>query len=104
MNIKISKESAFEDVIECGLAMIQANSTLNLHLHENGLPSISYRISANYGLVELATSSNLKGVDLFGPTVNTCSKINHLALPNQMVIYKDLYDVIREFIFQKRYI
>ena len=47
-NIKISKESAFENVIECGLAMIQANSTLNENLHGNGLPFISYRISANY--------------------------------------------------------
>ena len=102
-NIKISKESAFENVIECGLAMIQANSLLNENLHGNGLPSISYRISANYGLVELATSTNSNGVDLFGPTVNICSKINHLALPNQMVIYKDLYDVIKELTFFKEY-
>ncbi len=102
-NIKISKESAFENVIECGLAMIQANSILNENLHGNGLPSISYRISANYGLVELATSTNSNGVDLFGPTVNICSKINHLALPNQMVIHKDLYDVIKELAFFKEY-
>ena len=102
-NIKISKESAFENVIECGLAMIQANSILNENLHGNGLPSISYRISANYGLVELATSTNSNGVDLFGPTVNICSKINHLALPNQMVIHKDLYDVIKELKFFKEY-
>ncbi len=59
--------------------MIQANSILNENLHGNGLPSISYRISANYGLVELATSTNSNGVDLFGPTVNICSKINHLS-------------------------
>ena len=83
--------------------MIQANSILNENLHGNGLPSISYRISANYGLVELATSSNSNGVDLFGPTVNICSKINHLTLPNQMVIYKDLYDVIKELAFFKEY-
>ena len=102
-NIKISKESAFENVIECGLALIQANSILNENLHGNGLPSISYRISANYGLVEFATSTNSNGVDLFGPTVNICSKINHLALPNQMVIHKDLYDVIKELKFFKEY-
>jgi hypothetical protein len=40
-NIKISKESAFENVIECGLTMIQANSILNENLHGNGLPSIA---------------------------------------------------------------
>ena len=75
----------------------------NENLHGNGLPSISYRISANYGLVELATSTNSNGVDLFGPTVNICSKINRLALPNQMVIHKDLYDVIKELTFFKEY-
>jgi len=101
--VNFSKPSSFQDVLDCGLAMIQANSTLNENLHGNGLPSISYRISANYGLVELATSTNSNGVDLFGPTVNICSKINHLALPNQMVIHKDLYDVIKGLTFFKEY-
>ncbi len=68
--------SSFQNVLECGLAMIQANSRINYNLHGNGLPSISYKISANYGKVELATSTNSNGVDLFGPTVNICSKIN----------------------------
>jgi len=102
--VNFSKPSSFQDVLDCGLAMIQANSTLNSNLHENGLPSIIYRISANYGLVELATSTNSNGVDLFGPTVNICSKINHLSLPNQMVIYKDLYDVIEKTSFFKDYV
>ena len=102
--VNFSKPSSFQDVLDCGLAMIQANSTLNSNLHENGLPSIIYRISANYGLVELATSTNSNGVDLFGPTVNICSKINHLSLPNQMIIYKDLYDVIEKTSFFKDYV
>jgi CheY-like chemotaxis protein len=102
--VNFSKPSSFQDVLDCGLAMVQANSTLNLDLNKNGLPSINYRISANYGLVELATSSNLNSVDLFGPTVNICSKINHLALPNQMVIYKDLYDIIEKTPYFKDYV
>jgi two-component system, OmpR family, response regulator ChvI len=92
-------ESAFQDVIDCGLAMIDANSTLNKEFSKNGLPPINYRISANYGKVELATSSNSNNVDLFGPTVNICSKINHLALSNEMVIYNDLYNVINKTSF-----
>ena len=47
-------------------------------------------------IVELATSLNSNNVDLFGPTLNVCSKINHLASPNGMVIYKDLYDILKE--------
>jgi two-component system response regulator ChvI len=100
----LSLISTFQHVLDCGLVMVQANSRLNYNLNENGLPPISYKISANYGRVELATSSNSNGVDLFGPTVNICSKINHLALPNQMVIYKDLYDVVKDTFFFKNYL
>ncbi len=74
--------------------MIDANADLNNNLKKNELPTINYRISANYGKLEMATSLNSNSVDLFGPTINICSKINHLALSNGMVIYKDLYDVI----------
>ena len=101
--VNFLKMSSFQNVLDCGLAMVQACSRINYNLNENRLPSISYKISANYGKVELATSTNSNGVDLFGPTVNICSKINHLALPNQMVIHKDLYDVIKELKFFKEY-
>ena len=99
----VTNKSSIQDVLDCGLAMIEANSVLNANLNKNGLPSIDYRISGNYGKVELATSSNSNSVDLFGPTVNICSKINHLALSNEMVIYKDLYDVVKKTPFFKEY-
>jgi two-component system, OmpR family, response regulator ChvI len=102
--VDFSKPSTFQDVLDCGLEIISANPALNSKLSENGLPSIRYKISANYGRVELATSTNSNNVDLFGPAVNICSKINHLALPNQMVIYKDLYDIIEKTSFFKNYI
>jgi two-component system, OmpR family, response regulator ChvI len=102
--VNFSKPSTFQNVLECGLAMIDTNSTLNSSLNKNGLPSTRYRISANYGKVETATSLYSKNVDLFGPAVNICSKINHLALPNQMVIYRDLYDVMEKTSFFKDYI
>jgi two-component system, OmpR family, response regulator ChvI len=102
--VNLSKMSAFQNVLDCGLAMIEANSVLNATLNKNGLPSIKYRISSNYGKVEMASSSNLNSVDLFGSAVNICSKINHLSLSNEMVIYKDLYDVIEKTPFFKEYI
>jgi len=98
-----SNESAFRDVIDCGVAMIDANSIINSRLNKNCLPSISYRISGNYGIMELAMSLNSNGVDLFGPTLNICSKINHLAPPNGMVIYKDLYDILNENLEKEGY-
>src|SRR6478672_2397262 len=102
--VNLSLISTFQNVLDCGLTMVQACSRINYNLNENRLPSISYKISANYGKVELATSTNSNGVDLFGPTVNICSKINRLALPNQMVIHKDLYDIIEKTSFFKDYV
>jgi two-component system, OmpR family, response regulator ChvI len=98
-----SNESAFREAIDCGLSMIKAGSIINPNLNKNNLSSIAYRISANYGKVELATSINSNSIDLFGPTVNICSKINHLASSNEMVIYKDFFDVINETQFFKEY-
>jgi two-component system, OmpR family, response regulator ChvI len=102
--VNFSKMSSFQDVLDCGLAMIEENPALNSNLGRNELPSTRYRISANYGKVEMATSLNSKTVDLFGSAVNICSKINHIALPNQMVIYKDLYEVIEKTSFFKDYV
>jgi CheY-like chemotaxis protein/class 3 adenylate cyclase len=101
--VDASNELSFQDVLDCGLALIASNSTLAANLSKYDLPSIDYRISGNYGKVELATSTNSNSVDLFGPTVNICSKINHLALPNGMVIYKDLYDIISKTSYFKDY-
>jgi CheY-like chemotaxis protein len=94
---------SFQDVLECGLAMIEANYILNSDLGKNNLPPINYRISGNYGKVELAISTNSNNVDLFGPTVNICSKINHLASSNEMVIHKDLYEVIKNTPYHNEY-
>ena len=99
-----NNEEAFEDVIHCGLTMIKENEKLNGYYNSNGLPSISYRISANYGRVELAVSLNSNNADLFGSSVNLCSKINHLACPNQMIIHDDLYKVFKKMSFHDRYI
>lgn len=99
-----NNEEGFEDIINCGLTMIKENTKLNEYYNSNGLPSISYRISANYGRVELAVSLNSNNADLFGPSVNLCSKINHLASPNQMIIYEDLHRVLQKMTFYDNYI
>lgn len=94
--VNADNESAFQDVLECGLSMIEENNSLNSNLKNQGLSQISYRISANYGKVELAISLNSHNVDLFGPPVNVCSKINRFASSNQMIIHEDFLQVIRK--------
>ncbi|MGC2571907.1 MAG: adenylate/guanylate cyclase domain-containing protein [Candidatus Nitrosopolaris sp.] len=92
-----SNKSAFNDVFECCITMIEARNTINQKLHEEGLPSLSYRISADYGRVEVARTATLRGYDLFGNIMNMCSKINSKALPNGIAIGDGLYKVIETF-------
>ena len=59
---------------------VSSTSNLNVKLKEKGLPDLSYRISADYGKVEMAKSLTSTSEDLFGPVVNLCSKINSKLL------------------------
>ena len=88
---------AFEDALECCLAMISSRNTINAKLYEEELPGISYRISAEYGRVEVAKSERSASYDLFGTTVNFCSRINKKAPPNGIVIGSDLYTIVSSF-------
>jgi hypothetical protein len=42
---------AFKDVLECSTALIAARDIVNMKLHLEMLPPISYRVSADYGVV-----------------------------------------------------
>jgi CheY-like chemotaxis protein len=88
-----NNQSAFRDVLECGITMIAASDVINEKLREEGgFPPLYYRISADYGRVEVARSiSSPDTEDLFGTTMNICAKINSMAPQNGMVIGSDLY-------------
>ena len=93
----LANTDAFKDVIECGITMVAANKVINIKLKEEELPSLYYRISADYGRVEIArslTSPNIN--DLFGSTMNVCAKINSMATPNGIVIGSGLYHILRK--------
>ncbi len=96
-------EAAFNNVFECFTTMILARDIVNSKLNSESLPSISYRISADYGRVDVATSTSSKGEDLFGSTMNVCAKINSMAEPNGIVIGGDLYQIIKSFYFINGY-
>ena len=98
-----ANEVAFKDILECFTTMILAHDIINAKLHSENLPSVSYRISGDYGRVEVATSSSSKGEDLFGSTMNICAKINSMAEPNGIVIGGDLYQIIKSFSFINGY-
>src|ERR671922_901751 len=94
-----ANELVFNRAFECFTTMILAHGIINAKLHSENLPSVSYRISADYGKVEVATSTSSKTEDLFGSTMNICAKINSMAKPNGIVIGGDLYQIIKSFSF-----
>jgi CheY-like chemotaxis protein len=92
---------AFKDVLECSTTLIAARDIINMKLHLEMLPPISYRVSADYGVVEIASSASSHAKDLFGSTMNICAKINSKAEPNGIVIGGELYRLMKSMSFQE---
>jgi CheY-like chemotaxis protein/class 3 adenylate cyclase len=92
-----SDPSAFQEVIECGLAMAQASSSINMPTNDYKLPAINYRISADYGAVQATRSLTSAAADLFGHAISLCSMMNSLASNNEMVIGNSLFQIIKEY-------
>jgi len=65
--------SSFNLVMECGLMMLGAHAAINKKLETEGLPFVDYRISADYGRLDIARSKDTQVDDLFGPTMNLCA-------------------------------
>ena len=88
--------SGFLDAMECGFSMIHIHDKLNSILERYALPLIDFRISFDYGNVTIMKTKNGL-IDLVGPTINTCAKINTLADRNNMVIGRTVYERIKAF-------
>jgi class 3 adenylate cyclase len=90
----INSESALKDAFECAELMKRSRIKLNTELSQEDLPEINFRISMDYGMVEVALSSYKNEVDLFGPVVNNCAKMNRLSNANNLVIGERLYEIL----------
>jgi two-component system, OmpR family, response regulator ChvI len=90
-----SDADAFRRVLECGFAILSERPELNKKLASMNLPALSYRISCDYGRVEVGKISGTQTNDLFGSTMNICAKINCMAQPNTMVVGGDLYQILK---------
>ena len=62
------------------------------------LPPFNYRISIDYGVLDLALVGDYSQIDLFGTTINLCSKINSSSsIPNEIIIGDNFYRVLKSF-------
>lgn len=95
--IDVTNIRAFENVLECCFAQIEDRFAINTMLSEQRLPTITYRISVDFGKVEITRFDGFDSEDLFGSTINICSKMNLYAQPNGIVVGNDLYRIIRSF-------
>jgi class 3 adenylate cyclase len=87
----------FMSCIECSLSMLEEHDIICENLKKEGLPCLNYRISADYGKVVIMKPNNSSSVDLIGPPVNMCAKINHAAIRNGAVVGGDLYFMVKKF-------
>jgi class 3 adenylate cyclase len=85
-------KDSFLDVLECSLSIVDSHDIINEIMSERSLPQTDFRVSADYGTI---AKSLAPAEDIFGPTVNLCSKINGIAYPNGVVIGGDLYDIVK---------
>jgi two-component system, OmpR family, response regulator ChvI len=100
----INNEKAFEEVIECGFDIIDKREDINKELSmKNDLPPLKYfKISIDYGVVDLALAGDNYQLDVFGSTVNVCSKINSASSlssssKNEIIIGNNFYRVLKSF-------
>ncbi|MGH9925862.1 MAG: response regulator [Nitrososphaeraceae archaeon] len=94
--VEMERIEVFKNVLECGISLLDLRSTVNSLYRREGIQPIGYRISADYGRLELAESRFSRDQDFFGPTMNLCAKINNKAPANSMVVGGDLHQVIKK--------
>lgn len=94
-SVDSANKDVWKDILDCLLALIDARPIINTKLYQEGLPAIRYRISTDYGKLEIAKSLSSKEDDLFGITMNMCSKINSFTPTNCITVGGDLYQVLR---------
>lgn len=90
-------DTAFGDVIGFGVTTMAAHYNINTIIRKEKLPTtINYKISVDYGKVEVAETVGSHGAeDLFGSPMNLCAKINAKASINGLVIGHNLYQILK---------
>jgi CheY-like chemotaxis protein/class 3 adenylate cyclase len=85
----------FIEAIECGFKMLDERYSINQELSKQQLPPFNYKISMDYGVLDLALVGEYSQIDLFGTTINLCSKINTSSIPNEIIIGDNFYRILK---------
>ena len=93
----INDTNSFQEAIECDFKILDERYKINDELTRKHLPLFNFRMSLDYGVLDLALVGDYSQTDLFGSTLNLCSKINSssLSIQNEIIIGDKLYKVLK---------
>ena len=93
----INDANSFQKAIECDFKILEERYKINDELARKHLPPFNFRMSLDYGVLDLALVGDYSQTDLFGSTLNLCSKINSssLCIQNEIIIGDRLYKVLK---------
>jgi class 3 adenylate cyclase len=93
----INDTNSFQKAIECDFKILDQRYKINDVLTRKQLPPFNFRMSLDYGVLDLALVGDYSQTDLFGSTLNLCSKINSssLSIQNEIIIGDKLYKVLK---------
>jgi class 3 adenylate cyclase len=93
----INDTNSFQESIECDFKILDERHKINDVLTRKHLPPFNFRMSLDYGVLDLALVGDYSQTDLFGSTLNLCSKINSssLSIQNEIIIGDKLYKVLK---------
>ena len=85
-----------DNIINCAKSMLRVlTDGINPVLTINGYPSLAAKIGIDHGqniIVRYGSDKRKSHVDILGPSMNMASKIQNMAVPNQLLIGGDVYD------------
>ena len=91
-----SQEKYLARCLECSFSMTESHEFICRYLKEENLPCLDYRISMDYGSIILMRSNHSISVDMIGTPINMCSKINHSASTNGIVVGGDVHEMLKK--------
>ena len=93
----INDANSFEKAIACEFKILEERYKINEKLGRKHLPPFNFRLSLDYGVLDLALVSDYSQTDLFGSTLNLCSKTNSssFSILNEIIIGDKLYKVLK---------
>ena len=94
----INDTNSFQEAIECDFKILHERYKINEELARKHLLLFNFRMSLDYGVLDLALVGDYSQTDLFGSTLNLCSKINSsssMSTPNEILIGDRLYKVLK---------